>query len=182
MFQPLETLSFGNAPQHFIAHLFIMPGWHKVVLTLAAVLGIVGGTGVAANKMVAPPKSDNGAMVQQDQASTGGSAPFGGVLGKASPHAMRIGVSIIIGFILGWIFRAFIKLMTLMLLIALGLFAALSYFHVVNVDPSLVKTQYASAMHWATEHFKLLKDAILPHLPSTGGGTLGTWLGMSRKN
>ncbi len=99
----------------------------------------------------------------------------------ALPPAMRIGVSILAGFVLGWLFRAFIRTVAFFALLGAAVLGALSWFRVVNIDMSSAQGEYATAMHWLYAQATLLKHAVIAHLPSTGGGTLGAFLGLRRR-
>lgn len=107
-------------------------------------------------------------------------APDGWVA-KLSPETTRVGGSVVAGFVVGWLFRAFLKTMAFLALLAgAGLFA-LSYFGVINVDMTAVREGSASAVQWLTSQADRFKDVIVSHLPSTGGGALGAFLGFRRR-
>jgi uncharacterized membrane protein (Fun14 family) len=85
------------------------------------------------------------------------------------------------GFIIGFIFRAFLKRMTLItILIAGGLFA-LSYFFHVNIDFTHARDVWDSNAQWLTEQATRLKDVAVAHLPSSTGGAAGVFFGLRRR-
>ena len=43
-----EKVALQHAPRAFIDHVFVMPTWHKLVLSLAVILGIGGAAGKVA--------------------------------------------------------------------------------------------------------------------------------------
>jgi uncharacterized membrane protein (Fun14 family) len=105
----------------------------------------------------------------------------GGWISRLSPHATGVGVSVVAGFLMGWLFRAFLKTMTFFALIVAGLLAALSYFGVLNVDMTAARGHYGDAVHWLTDQAMRLKDVIVAHLPSSGGGAFGAFMGFRRR-
>ena len=104
-----------------------------------------------------------------------------GWIAKLSPETTRVGGSVVAGFVVGWLFRTFLKTMAFLALLAVGGLFALSYFGVINVDMTAVREGSASAAHWLTSQADRLKDVIVAHLPSAGGGTLGAFLGFRRR-
>jgi len=99
-----------------------------------------------------------------------------------APHATHIGVSFIVGFILGWAFRVFVKTMAMIAALATALFFGLSYFNVMNIDLSKAEKQYDSGKTWLVDQAGRLKDAVKTHLPSSGATFLGLFVGFRRKS
>lgn len=85
------------------------------------------------------------------------------------------------GFIIGFIFRAFLKLMTLITLLVGGGLFALSYFFKVNIDFSQVQHAWDTNSQWLTEQATRLKDVAINHLPSSSGGAAGVFFGLRRR-
>src|SRR5258706_11601908 len=120
-----ERLRWDTAHEHFAAHVKTMPRWHKAVLVMGVVLALAGGAGWVMGR--------NGNDGQARVTSTGSPAPAGSskfiddngggggspvaidpqtapsIISRLSPNATRIGVSVLAGFVLGWLFRAFLK-------------------------------------------------------------------------
>jgi len=195
-----DRIRVGNAHQHFLAHVATMPRSYKLVLLLAFALAAFGGVGWAVSHGAATtaeqsqsssanssvPASHSGfvgdtGMPSPTQTSATTASQPDGLIAKLSPNATRIGVSVVIGFILGWIFRAFLKTMAFFCMLGAAILFALSYFGVLNVDFSAAREHYASAVHWLTDQSTKLKDAVLAHLPSSGGGAVGAFLGFRRR-
>ena len=58
-----------------------------------------------------------------------------------------------------------------------GLFFALTYFNVVNVDLTSAQHTYDSAREWLTDQATRFKDVLLAHLPSSASGGVGAFIG-----
>ncbi|MGN6503977.1 MAG: FUN14 domain-containing protein [Tepidisphaeraceae bacterium] len=101
--------------------------------------------------------------------------------GWFSGHGARLGFGFVGGFLIGFVFRAFLKIMTLITLLVVGGLAALSYFHVLNIDFSAAHRAWASNADWITTEAGKLKDLLIAHLPSTTSGTAGVFFGLRRK-
>jgi uncharacterized membrane protein (Fun14 family) len=195
-----EKTRLKNAPEHFAAHVATMPKSHKLILLLGVVLAIAGGTGW----LMTHATSDTGTRVTTvttPNAPAGSSSFIDGrsapadtattttvtqteppsLITRISPNATRIGGSVVAGFVLGWIFRAFLKTMAFFALLAGAALMALSYFGVINVDLSSAREHYASVMHWLSDQGMRLKDVVIAHLPSSSGGAVGAYLGFRRR-
>ena len=173
-----------------------MPKWHKRVLSLGLLCAALGAAGWVAGKV-------GQRSVEQAAASADGpSAPAGssslltrsnapqtaatpaeedGFVVRVSPKMMRIGASLIVGFIVGFLFRMFVKTMLLVTLVLGGTFFALTYFNVVNVDLTSAQQTYDGAREWLTDQATRLKDVILAHLPSSASGGVGAFIGFRRR-
>jgi uncharacterized membrane protein (Fun14 family) len=203
-----ERLRWHNAFGHFLAHIATMPRWHKLVLLIGVVLAIAGGIGwmtsrAAGDTGTRVTSTSTSSTAAPGQAPAGASKFIGNdaptaadttttttttireepptLIGRLSPNATRIGGSIVAGFVFGWIFRAFLKTVTFFALLAGAALLALSYFGVINVDLSSAREQYGSALHWLSDQGMRLKDMLLAHLPSSGGGAVGAFLGFRRR-
>jgi len=188
----------GSIFGQFFGHLFDMPWWHKMVLTIAGMIGAVGVGGKITGAVSddAPPQtaqtapapssprsgfaSDRGAQGDEQAASTPDPS-FKGLLIRNAPWMTRVGVGFVAAFILGWLFRAFIKLMMTMTLVVVLLLAGLSYFRVIDIDFSKAEQQYRDASAWVTDQAAKVKDAIAAHIPASMASTLGMFLGFRRK-
>ena len=182
-----------SSHHNFLTHLMVMPGWHKAVILVAGALALAGTAGLFAGQFKQPP----GAPEQRSVSNPGGShlvpdtssssatrTDDGGLLIRLSPHAVKIGLSIILGFIFGWIFRAFVKSVALITLLVVGglwLLSHLGVMHLGSWDVDTVKSKSSEAASWLEQHAQHLKDLALSHLPSAGGGTFGAFLGFRRK-
>jgi uncharacterized membrane protein (Fun14 family) len=199
-----EKTRLKNAPGHFVAHVATMPRWHKMVLLLGVVLAIAGGACWLTTRVA----SETGTRVTTVNTTPTAQTPAGSsgfvdgrnapadttstttvvtqteppsLVARLSPNATRIGGSVVAGFVLGWIFRAFVKTMAFFALLAGAALMALSYFGVINVDLSSAREHYASVMHWLSDQGMRLKDVVIAHLPSSSGGAVGAYLGFRRR-
>ena len=62
-----------------------------------------------------------------------------------------------------------------------GLMLLLSRFHIINIDFSQAKTEYASTMHWLGDQANHLRTAVLSHLPHSSTGMVGVVAGFRRR-
>lgn len=190
-----ESLRWANAHSHFLTHLRIMPGWHKAVILLGSLLAVMGTVGQIVAKTGgdarvhvttnAPgqPSNSNGFVNSTDSPNTNAEPPASSI-SRLSPHATRIGLSIVFGFIIGWLFRAFLKTMALLALLVGGSLWLLAHFNILHIgDDNLqaLKDKSGEAASWLGAQASHLKDLAIAHLPSTGGGALGAFLGMRRR-
>jgi uncharacterized membrane protein (Fun14 family) len=96
--------------------------------------------------------------------------------------ARRVGGSVLIGFVVGWAFRTFVKIMAAGTLVCVGLLSASSYFHVMNVDfTSAAEQKYKDASAWMSDQGTRVYDGVLKHLHSTGGALVGAYVGFRKK-
>jgi uncharacterized membrane protein (Fun14 family) len=201
-----ESVRANSVPVRFFAHVSAMPVWQKVVLVVAILLACLGGSAWAMSHFNGGTKSTT---VTTTTANPGATPAVGGskfiddrgtaapaassttttteekkpqtLIEEFSPATTRMGVSVVAGFVFGWLFRAFLKTMTFFALIVAALLAGLSYFGILNVDFSAAREHYASAVHWLTDQGERLKAVLMSHLPSSGGGALGAYMGFRRR-
>lgn len=101
---------------------------------------------------------------------------------RVPPWMTRVGASLIVGYIAGWLFRVFIKTATLITSVGIAIVMALSYFHVVNVDfTAAAERDSKTAMAWAIDQGDHLRKALVAHLPSSTSATVGGFLGFRRR-
>src|SRR5262249_30886129 len=100
---------------------------------------------------------------------------------RLSPNATRIGMTFIVGFLIGWAFRVFLKMMTVIAVLGGAIFFGLSYFNVMNVDFSKVEKKFDTSKGWVTDQAWRLKDAVMSHIPSSGASLAGMLVGFRRK-
>jgi uncharacterized membrane protein (Fun14 family) len=202
-----ESVRVNSVPVRFFAHVSAMPVWQKVVLVVAILLACLGGSawalshfngGTKSTTTVTTTNAPSGVRTPAGSSNfvNGDSAPSSsgssttttteekkpqGLIEQFSPATTRMGVSVVAGFVFGWLFRAFLKTMTFFVLIIAALLAGLSYFGILNVDFSAAREHYAGAVHWLTDQGERLKAVLLSHLPSSGGGALGAYMGFRRR-
>jgi uncharacterized membrane protein (Fun14 family) len=181
-------------PKSFKNHVVSMPRWHKSLLSVAILALGIGAAGQVVTSLKPKPsppvtleKHDTGErshFVDQSQTSQNAqpieqTQPGWGE--RLSPWMTRVGLSFVVGFVLGWVFRAFLKMMSLLALAGIAIMAALSYFHVVNLDLSAAREQYASTMGWATDQAQILGRAILGHIPGSTSSIVAFYMGFRRR-
>jgi len=96
----------------------------------------------------------------------------------------RVGFSLFLGLMVGLIFRTFLRIATLLCALTIAAAAALSYFHIVNVDMTAVQQGTTQATSWLTDQtFRLahLLFGALPATMSTGSAGAGFFIGFKRR-
>src|SRR5689334_19127317 len=99
---PPQRFSPWRILRTFLADIFYLPRWQQLLLS---------GSIIAAGAMWLGPLLHPSA---------------------SSPWLGRTGASLVIGFIVGWLFRTFTKIMALLALAATTVIGGLSYFHILN--------------------------------------------------
>jgi len=187
-----EVLQPRERP-HLIQHLRRLTAFQIKLLSTAFAIGVVGFVIYAAAELGRPdvPKakspavqSANSSFVDNDSSGRDSSAespPKETWTGWFGGKGAKLGFGFVGGFIIGFIFRAFVKLMTLITLAIVGILAALSYFHILNIDFTAVHRAYDSNAAWINDQAMRLKDVLVAHLPSTTTGAAGVWFGTRRR-
>lgn len=182
-----SSLPNGRSLSDFFSHLVMMPRWHKRLLWLASVLlgaGVLGqGAGyfsATPARSITPDAGINSSRIQISPGiSTDQAKPT--VTQSLSPHAIKIGVSFIIAFIVGWLARAFVKMVTLLASLGAAVLLGLSYLGIFNVDFTAVQHEYATNAQWAIGQSQHLATALIHHLPSSVSGGAGVLVGFRRR-
>ena len=182
-----------------------MPKWKVLLLVVALVVGVVGiGAQVASKALrhnapvaqtapthVAPAAAapgssgfvgDGGPPAPPPVTTTTTTAtPAPTLTDQVTPYMTKFGFSFVIGLVVGMIFRTFLGFAAALTALVVAAALALSYFHVINVDLSSVRTQTGQATSWLGEQGGHLKDLIFAHLPSAGAAGAGFLVGMKRR-
>jgi uncharacterized membrane protein (Fun14 family) len=87
----------------------------------------------------------------------------------------------LLGFIIGWLFRAFIRITAAVTAVGIGALALLSYFHIMNVDLTAAENKTTQTSAWLTDQGGRLRDAAFAHVHSTLGGAVGMFMGVRRR-
>lgn len=177
----------------FFNHLIVMPKLHKKLLA-AALLLAGGGTAGQISTYFAedsqasmttpatmPADAPGNSMVAQGSSEVLPSplpASDPTITQRVSPVAQKLGFGFIAGFLIGWVFRAFVKIMSLITMAGVALFAGLAYF---DVDMSSMKVKFESGMGWATKQGEELADKAMKRLPGSAAGVTGMFFGFKRK-
>ena len=191
-----HPVRWGNAHNHFLTHLITMPGWHKAVILFGGLLAVLGTVGQIVTKTGGDAQvhvttgngpatgAGNNLVNGNDSSASASPAEPVGSLSGLSPYATRVGLSIVLGFVVGWLFRAFLKTMALFAIVVGGAIWLLSHFdilHLGDANIDAIRDRSAEAATWLGAKGSHLKDLAISHLPSTGGGTLGAFLGLRRR-
>jgi uncharacterized membrane protein (Fun14 family) len=97
------------------------------------------------------------------------------------PFMTKVGFSLFVGIFVGVLFRAFFRIAMLISLLIVGAAMGLSYFHILNVDLTSVKTETAQATNWLADQGYRLKDMLFHALPSSTSAGIGFILGCKRR-
>lgn len=161
--------------------------WKKKLLLIALALGIAGlalqgysrATAGGAPEAPAGDAAAAGRSLLPDEAPV--AARDLSLPERLAPWLSRVGLSFAGGFVLGFVFRTFLRTMAMLTAAAVVLFAALSYFGLFNVDFTQVQTQWDSASQWMTDQAGRLREVVAARLPSTFTGAAGAFLGFARR-
>jgi uncharacterized membrane protein (Fun14 family) len=197
MFDSTDTIRWGTAHRHFLSHLVTMPGWHKLVIVLGGLVAVAGTAGRVATAKPADSAPQVSSPVPRPTGSSGFAADAPatptpkaaapqptGFLSQISPHMQGVGLSVVLGFIIGWFFRAFLKTMALLMFLVFGGLWLLSHYHILNVSAQnldAMKSKSGEAVGWLSAQATAVKDFAIAHLPSSGGGAFGAFLGLRRR-
>lgn len=193
--------SFGDHVLHFLKDLVALPAGHKWILIIAALAAGLGWSHMAMAPAASPalpgrststtlpaPSAGNGFVAtSNNNAPTGNTstaptpAPSQGVQSILASWARHMGSSVIVGYVVGWAFRVFLKVMSSITFVVVALFAGLSYFNIMNVDFTPVERDYTSTRSWVIAQGTHAKDAAMAHLGSPVGGAMGMFLGCRRR-
>lgn len=168
----------------FAADVLRMPRWQKSLLTLAVLLLGVGSTGQVAGYFsggsgASATKSDSGAevsLVTSEKHET--VAPKPTLTERISPWMTKVGLSFIVGFVVGWLLRTFLKTVAL---IGGGIIALLMLLSYLGYDLSGAQKEYTSFMSWLTDQGQRLAKALLDHLPGSTSSAAGMFVGFRRR-
>jgi uncharacterized membrane protein (Fun14 family) len=127
------------------------------------------------------PTSDTGATTPTPAPDATAPAQPPSLTDKLTPTITKVGFSLFIGVVVGVVFRTFIRMAAALTVVVVAAAAALSYFHVINVDLSSVKAQSGQVTSWLVDQGMRLKDMIFAHLPSTTAAGAGFLFGMKRR-
>jgi uncharacterized membrane protein (Fun14 family) len=173
-----------------------MPFWQKAVLGLAMVVGVAGAGAQLATRSAPPPpaptanestsaapEGSRGFVSGQPQATPAQQppAPEETWVQKASPVATKSGIGFVGAFLVGWLFRVFLKTMAVITAIGVAILLALSYFNVIDIDVSAAKQQWSSISGFLTTQAGNLKELLMNHLPASSASAGGFVVGLCRK-
>jgi uncharacterized membrane protein (Fun14 family) len=157
----------------------IRPPWKAKSLWAAMAMALVGG-GFYLNSYLSPISS-----TQVDSSGSGGAVLTQSAPDQTSqaglPLTLRLGVSYMSGFLVGWVFRRFIRLSILLSTGALGLVALGRKLGWIDLDWTLMEGHVHHATAWVQGGAGALKDFLEGLLPSAGSAGVGVLFGFRRK-
>jgi uncharacterized membrane protein (Fun14 family) len=183
MTHPAPNLQQYNSPKlilhRFFSDLLRLPRWQKTILTLALAAVSFGWAHQTYHSFMdtapATTQSSPGSVNSTDQSAN---SPNSSVLARWS---RRAGASMLIGFVIGWAFRTFLKIMSTITAATIAAFCLLSYFNVMNVDLTAIEKKSTTATAWITDQGSRLRHTAMSHVHSTLGGILGLAMGARKK-
>lgn len=182
-----QPLSNGRGLSDFFCHMVEMPTWHRRILILATILfggGVVGqGAGyfsAAPARAVRQDATPNSSLVRVEQDTVTKQADPT-ITQKLSPHATKIGVSFIAAFVIGWLARAFVKIVTTVAGLAIAAAVALNHFGIVDIDLTGMRHEAAADAHSVISQVQHYATALIHLLPSSVAGGAGMWIGFRRR-
>jgi len=98
-----------------------------------------------------------------------------------STRGVKIGLSFLGAFAIGYLFRTFLKTMAILTAMAVTALLLLSYFNVYNVDFTAVQEKWETNREWVTTQATKLKDVVWTYLPSSTVAFVGFFVGMLRR-
>jgi uncharacterized membrane protein (Fun14 family) len=168
--------------RRFFSDLFRLPNWQKTILTAAFAAVTFGWAHQTYHAFTDPTppttqtSSNNpGSITTPDQSTA---SPGSSMLARWS---RRAGASLLIGFIVGWAFRTFLKIMSTITAATVAAFCLLSYFNVMNIDMTSIEKKSTTATAWITDQGTRLRQTAMSHVHSTLGGILGLAMGARKK-
>jgi uncharacterized membrane protein (Fun14 family) len=111
------------------------------------------------------------------------SAPTAGSVGTPgrSPATFRLGAGYAGGFLLGFLFRRFLKVTSVAAALLLVAVAGLRSVGVLEVDWAAWEAQIRAGVDWSHHQAGVLKSVVEGYLPSTAATGWGLWRGLRRR-
>ena len=182
--------------KEFVRDVAHLPPWQKKLFLLAGALAVFGLIGQASTRVAKAP-AENPPQVTfpaDGPAPRSGFAPGSAPPPAAetapeerdpsfaerhSPWASRVGVGFMGGFVIGWLFRAFLKTMALVTAAGAAIFWGLAHFDVIDVQ--LAEERFKSTTSWVSAQAERLKDDAMKLVPSSASSVFGMFLGFRRR-
>lgn len=188
-----DPTPYPQRSKSFFNYLLIMPKSHKRLFITAVLLAGAGTIGQMSSFMSRQDQAPLAVMPTTEPSMgpsnsivadpAGESAPVATepaptMVERLAPVSQKLGFGFIGGFILGWIFRTFLKIMSLITMAGVALFAGLSW---MGVDLSPMREKFESGIGWMSQQGDDLYDKVQKRLPSAGAGFAGVFFGFKRK-
>ena len=101
--------------------------------------------------------------------------------GRLGTWMVRLGISFALGLVVGVFFRTFLKTMAVISAVAIAAIVGLSYFELLPIDFTTMRTNYDTASEWVGGRAGQIKDVALAFLPSATAGGFGFFVGFLRR-
>ena len=98
-----------------------------------------------------------------------------------SPAVAQVGGSYLGGFLIGWAFRRFLRIATMLVAAALAGIAVIKATGWIDVDWSALESQISRTVQWLHGEAEGLKNLLSGVLPSAGAAGAGTFFGFRKK-
>ena len=147
--------------------------WLAGALMLFGIVAGLGGPSESPEKAAAE-SSEEQAVGKETQAA----APVDAVHKPALPATFRLGAGYAGGFLIGWLFRRFIRIALLVTGALVGLIALARGFGWFEADWASMEGSIRESLAWLTVRAGSFKDLITGYLPSAGAATLGVIFGL----
>ena len=181
-------------------HYSLLSAWKKLLLTVSMLLAVVGGGGslfgllqskppeaVAAQATIESIKSSRPGLqnltaeqqVSLERAKAQVSAAGHWFYEKTAPHLAKIGIGFAVAFVLGYLFRQFVKTMASLAAIALVGAGVAAYFG--WIDFGNFRENLSSSTTWVSNQMEGVKNLVMSLLGAGISGTAGFVIGFMRK-
>jgi uncharacterized membrane protein (Fun14 family) len=181
-----------------------MPRWKWRLLTIGLVIGSIGLVSQVSaflNTPHDPVFPQHAKVVESNAAPPGSSAahprstapdadaspsptttdPQPDPMAPWKPFMTKFGFSLFVGIAIGTIFRTFYRIGLTITGVVVAAAAALSYYHVVNVDMTAVSHGTALATGCLADQAYRVKELLFHALPSSTAAGIGFFLGLKRR-
>jgi uncharacterized membrane protein (Fun14 family) len=175
--------------RNFFKHVGLMPGWHKAIVCIAALLAIAGVAGHVYARMSGDAQVQVVKMNSTDPAAKNvakdpvESKQSVGSVSKFAPVAMAVGFGVLAGFSFGWFLRTFMTSLAVLTMSTIAAFWLLSYLgvlHPATWNPEAFKGKSAEAATWMAVYAGQLKNLAFGNLLCTSASTFAACLGFRR--
>ena len=140
--------------------------------------GVAGRSFVEGRPTGTTPEPADTASEEEAETAAAPAMPWTGRLGG---WMAKLGLSFAGGLVMGVFFRTFLKTMAAITALVASAIVLLSYFELINVDFTTMRTNYDSFAEWLTAQGWKLKDLVAGVLPSAVASGAGFFMGFLKK-
>lgn len=163
--------------------------WGSKIVLCAGVLTVIGlamwiYAAVTAPKAAAPPAGSgvdsslvSGFGADTKEAAAAAKESASRFIDKASPALFRFGLSFIVGCVIAYFFKKFIKWSVILAGLAIAGVIALHKTGVIHLDTDAIKDHVHQSLAWAKGEAGHAKDFVLGYLPSSASACAGLIFG-----